>query len=221
LAQAKAGQSKAPELVRARVRAKVKLAVAGGAVAQGGRSERTVPLSAAKLPAWIAPVSGVLLAGGLMAGAVLWSRSSAPAPAQSEPVSSVVVVSPPPAASSPAAVVAPRQLLAAAVVVAQPGAAAPAPVTLPSAEHLRAEMRLLARAEAALRASDAKGALRVLAAHRAQYPEGQLRAEAEGLQLIAQCTLGREVAPQVSRYLQDSSNAVLQARLREACGVGK
>jgi hypothetical protein len=82
-------------------------------------------------------------------------------------------------------------------------------------------MRLLARAEAALRASDAKGALRVLAAHRAQYPEGQLRAEAEGLQLIAQCTLGREVAPQVSRYLQDSSNAVLQARLREACGVGK
>jgi hypothetical protein len=82
---------------------------------------------------------------------------------------------------------------------------------------LRAELELLARAEAALRRNDPRSALQELDAHDHQFRSGQLRDEREGLRLIAQCNLARDPGASLARYLQDYGDGVLHARVRAAC----
>lgn len=82
---------------------------------------------------------------------------------------------------------------------------------------LRAEMQLLARAEAALRANEPLSALAILEAHAREPSSGQLQGERAGLRLIAQCTLGRDPQSALARYLREHRDGVLQARIRVSC----
>lgn len=82
---------------------------------------------------------------------------------------------------------------------------------------LRAEMQLLARAEAALRANEPMSALSILETHARELRSGQLQGERDGLRLIAQCTLGRDPQSALTRYLREHRDGVLQARIRTSC----
>jgi hypothetical protein len=82
---------------------------------------------------------------------------------------------------------------------------------------LRAEMQLLGRAEAALRANEPLSALAILETHARELTSGQLRGELAGLRLIAQCTLGRDPQSALTRYLHEHRDGVLQARIRASC----
>jgi hypothetical protein len=84
-------------------------------------------------------------------------------------------------------------------------------------DDLRAEMNMLARAEAALRQHDPEAALHELRAHARTFRSGQLQAERTGLRLIALCMQGREPQTTLARYLNSSEDAVLRTRVREAC----
>lgn len=82
---------------------------------------------------------------------------------------------------------------------------------------LRAEMQLLAQAEAALRKNEPLAALSVLDAHARRFSSGQLKGERDGLRLIAQCALGRDPESALARYLREHGAGVLQARIRASC----
>ena len=82
---------------------------------------------------------------------------------------------------------------------------------------LRAEMQLLARAEAALRANEPRSALSILDAHASEFSSGQLQGERDGLRLIAHCALGRSSQSALARYLREHPDGVLQGRIRASC----
>lgn len=84
-------------------------------------------------------------------------------------------------------------------------------------DDLRAEMDWLARAEASLRKQDASAALQELGSGRERFAHGQLKAERDGLELIAKCMLGRDVSSELSRYIARTPDGVLVARARRAC----
>ena len=72
--------------------------------------------------------------------------------------------------------------------------AAPEPTTVepaPKTTTLAAEMRLLAKANSAMRAGNPSGALVVLDEHRSDYPSGQLAPERDYKRAVAMCELGR------------------------------
>ena len=82
---------------------------------------------------------------------------------------------------------------------------------------LRAEMEWLARAEAALRKGDAAAALTELRSGRVRFARGQLKAERQGLELIARCTLGEDVHATLAQYIANTPDGVLVDRARAAC----
>jgi hypothetical protein len=89
------------------------------------------------------------------------------------------------------------------------------------AGDLRAEMAVLQRAEAALRAGRSERALRETRAHRTLFPDGELREERQGLELIALCALERDVRKPLALYLALHPRPVLAPRVRIACNVDK
>jgi hypothetical protein len=222
LARAKLAQPRAPEGMRERVKCAVLGAVTeptpirNAAANSGARRIATAPWLTKP---WLA-VSMFMLAG---LGTVLSLSPSAKTPNTTtpRPDSLAAELAQPPLGAVPL----------------QPTAAQDEPLgqtpnaQLPAASHalseaqtpgsrtpdLRAEMAWLARAESYLRKRDPQAALRALEGQRERFEGGQLRAEREGLELIAQCMLGRAVAPALSRYLAGTPDGVLVARVRRAC----
>ena len=219
LERAKAAQPRAPEGMRERVRSAVLEAVAHpnsspGSEAGAARSSVTARWLAKP---WFSVT--LLMLSGLGLAGVMRVTSSAPPPKSTAPDPERLTTGPeqpPPGvpSSEPLAPAAPSQpsLQLSAASPERETSAAPAP-------DLRAEMAWLARAEAALRKRDPSTALRELEAQRARFEQGQLRAEREGLELIARCMLGRSVSPALASYLASAPDGVLVARVQRACRV--
>jgi hypothetical protein len=83
---------------------------------------------------------------------------------------------------------------------------------------LQAEMKLLQGASDAIAAHELSRARGLLGEHRKTFPQGQLRAEREGLLTLAACTQGGAAAQKQARlFLRKEPSAVLSARIRSAC----
>ncbi len=85
----------------------------------------------------------------------------------------------------------------------------PAPGPEPTSVGLRAEVALIDRATAALRADDAPAALAVLAEHAKRFPSGQLAGERRAYRAVALCTAG------------NTQQGRAEARLSRAAGPSK
>lgn len=201
LHQAKATQMRAPAGMKERVQSAVLDAVAttrtGSASGLPPRTQRRWAHRLMK--PWIAATLVTLASVGWW-GAVSVQHDSAAAPSggRTQTPAAMNATAETPPASSP------------------PPAAAPSSQSAPTSD-LRAEMAWLARAEATLRKRDPEAALRELRAGRDRFAHGQLQAEREGLELVAQCRLGRDVSSELSRYLAQTPDGVLVARARRAC----
>lgn len=233
LVHARAGQARASQALRARVKLQVEratYAADGGGIGGAERGSSSRP--------WFLPAVGTLLViSGLAVVAAVRPSAARPSSAVLEAVESP---RPQPVAARARADAAQATLPA---VVEQratqaPGSREPAEGSQPSAasevaprrparratpqpadsaEALRAEMQLLSRAEAALRADEPQQALEVLGTHAQRFRNGQLQQEHDGLRLIAQCALGRDPGAALARYSAKRSDAVLRARVLEAC----
>ena len=88
-------------------------------------------------------------------------------------------------------------------------------------DPLAAELALLERADAAVRAGDGSGALALLEAHRARFARGVLAAERETLAVEALCADGRveEARTRAQQLLASSPSSPHARRLRASCGA--
>lgn len=203
LARAKVGQRRASPDTRLRVRAAVSTAITAEA-SQPSAADANLPAGARR---WVARGLDTLMVLALSAAGVLVITALSLRLAPPEPRPAVgaprVEREQPPRAVAPAA----------PPTMQSP----PAPAT--AASDLLAEMKLLAAAEAALRANQPERAIDALRMHRAQFEHGQLREERTGLHLIARCALGQDVGGAVEKYLATAPHSVLRARVVEACGA--
>ena len=99
---------------------------------------------------------------------------------------------------------------------------APEPTTVqpaPRTTTLAAEMRLLAKANSAMRAGDPAGALRVLDEHRRDYPSGQLAPERDYKRAVATCELGRgeEARSIAAAFLRAHPKSPLRSKAESVC----
>jgi hypothetical protein len=99
-----------------------------------------------------------------------------------------------------------------------PGAS-PAPAVAPRQSSAAGELALIRAALTRLNAGDAPGALALLEAHAAGFPEGVMRDERVGLRAIALCTAGESEAGRAQQqlFLQRAPSSTLAARVRRAC----
>ena len=97
-----------------------------------------------------------------------------------------------------------------------------APHRAPAQPNLEAEVRLLADADAEVRARRYEAALHTLAAHARRFPRGALRQEREALRVLSLC--GTAASPRAlrerDRFLKSAPESVLTARVRAACDDG-
>jgi outer membrane protein assembly factor BamD (BamD/ComL family) len=89
-------------------------------------------------------------------------------------------------------------------------------------QGLRAEMTILQQASAALDRGELAQARSLLKTHRAQYPQGQLSEEQQGLEALTRCMAGDAGAQpsaqrSAQRYLKSAPQGVLAARVARAC----
>jgi hypothetical protein len=82
-----------------------------------------------------------------------------------------------------------------------------------------AEVTLLRRASAALRAGDPKGALAAVSEHAHRFPNGALAEERDTERIVALCALGRgdEAARAMERFKRSYPSSAHEARIRAAC----
>jgi hypothetical protein len=95
-----------------------------------------------------------------------------------------------------------------------------APPTAAAAESgLSAETRLLARAQRALHAGDARGALAFVDRHAAMFPHGELAQERDAARVFALCALGQraEARSAQERFLRTWPGSPLATRVESAC----
>lgn len=176
-----------------------------------------------------AAVVGLLAIGGL--AAARWGATLEPVPAASRLPAALptpaarrvatVEPTPLPAPTTPSAAAAASTTPARAArppAATAPPALAPAPA---SAAGLRAELLLLARAQAALRRGDGAAALSTLDA--APAGQSQLGAERATLRILALCALGRAVeAERVAAALERSEPGSLQRDvISRSCAGGE
>jgi hypothetical protein len=88
--------------------------------------------------------------------------------------------------------------------------------------HLAAEMALLHEVSQALNQGELARAQKLLREHQTRFSRGQLRAEREGLGVLAQC-MGHEAraSEQARLYLRRAPDGVLAARIENACATRK
>ena len=85
--------------------------------------------------------------------------------------------------------------------------------------HVDAELRLIAQADAELRAEHFDAALSTLALHARSFPKGALRDERAALRVLSLC--GKQPGPEAlrerERFLRTAPQSVLTARVNAAC----
>jgi hypothetical protein len=230
LAQAKAGQPRASQALRARVRANVQRAIAAAPATllaedlplKAANSAALANSSASKLPVWALPSLGAIAIMGAIAGYAAQRPVAHVAPVVQPKAAERVAVEPQaaPVETSPvdALLQPPSDADNVAVNTRRPRRSiTPRASTRAQDAELRAEMQLLARAEAALRNNEPQSALSILDTHARQHSSGQLQSERAGLRLIAQCALGRDPQSALDRYLREHRDGVLQGRIRASC----
>lgn len=218
----------------------VPLASAGGAapLASASSSVAAAATSASLAPkaAWLGGLGKALLSaaalGGLSVALWLGTNQSGPAPGPHALPSAAAVANAPalpsvveapsaaPAAESVASV-APESEPVALRAAARPktrAKLAPDSALAAPTDTLGAELILLGRAQAALRAGRSQEALSLAAQHRAQFPEGAMKQERMGVAALAQCALGG-ARDEAQAFLQLASGSPLAARVRKACGL--
>ena len=99
---------------------------------------------------------------------------------------------------------------------------APEPTTVepaPRTTTLAAEMRLLAKANSAMRAGKPSAALSVLDEHRRDYPNGQLAPERDYKRAVATCELGRvdEARSIAASFVRTHPKSPLRAKAESVC----
>jgi hypothetical protein len=95
--------------------------------------------------------------------------------------------------------------------------------TRPSPSRIADETRLLAQVQAALRAGNGAGALKLLAQYRREFGQGALVEEASAAEVFALCATGdRSRAERATlRFLSGYPNSPLQPRIESSCGMRK
>lgn len=111
----------------------------------------------------------------------------------------------------------PSKRNAAARKVAAVETETPAPTPAPST--LGQELKMLAEAQAALRAGAPERALALVVQHRASFPDGVMKEERQGIEALASCALGRDYRAQAEQFLRSAQSSPLAARVRKACGL--
>jgi hypothetical protein len=156
----------------------------------------------------------IVLAGAIAAIAYLGLRS----PGSSERPAPAIVQAPPPpppVAETPA-VIAPAPEPEPEIDPPPPIKRAPRP---PAADTLAAERALLAKANAAMRAGDADGALAILAEHQQRFPRGVLIEERSAAKVLALCAANRPADGTKARdaVLARWPHSVHATRVQAAC----
>ncbi|HEY0706722.1 MAG TPA: hypothetical protein VGG33_07995, partial [Polyangia bacterium] len=156
----------------------------------------------------------LVVAGGLMGGAVVWSTR--------------------PLSLPPATVMAPAAVPPVAPPVSQPPAIEDVPALAAPAEAPRAaqaqnqlarETALLAEVTVALRTGDPRRGLRLLDTYQRRFPAGVLREEMRGARILARCQLADASQPAAGASAREVARGFLRAypasplapRIRKAC----
>ena len=219
-------------------------ATTGGAAAAGASGSASVPGAAASASNglasiapkgfWLGGFGKALIGAAALAGVgMAWWLGAPPA----QPPS---VAARPAAPSAPVALATrelPAQVSATAEPAATPPASAPVPETArPSAkttlraksasaepkpaavpsDTLRAELALLGRAQAALRAGRFQEAFALASEHRRTFPEGVMKEERMGVAALAECALSPQRG-EAQAFLKQAASSPLAARVRKAC----
>ena len=100
-----------------------------------------------------------------------------------------------------------------------PALAASAPELEAPAGSVTAELALLAEAQRALRAGDARKALTLARQHREQFARGALAEERAGIETLARCKLGEQPEATARAFLAQAPSSPLAARVRKECGI--
>ncbi|HTJ42423.1 MAG TPA: hypothetical protein VL463_10035 [Kofleriaceae bacterium] len=230
----------------ARARARVRAAIAGGAVVASVASIAR-PAAAATSKATIIAASVAIAGAGAGIGWWATHRTHEPTPAIVAPepapraparatrviddaphttiVPSITVTPlPAPVATAPRHKSSPR---AEEPVVAPPPAPPPPDVSVvdtpavdpPAIDPLARELARVRDADAALRAGDAAGALAIVRASRDEDPDGQLAAELAAIEIDALCALDRtgDAATAAAAFHRRWPRSTLGARVRASC----
>ena len=215
---------------RERVRARVLAAIAAGAAtsAAGGKAAASAAGGGGAAGGAVT-IKMALLAiavAGVAAGAYvgLRSKSSGPAPvAVPEPEPAPSIAPPPVEPTTPAVVDEAIEIAAEDVPdvpSARPHPRKPErPPALSPADSLREERALIARASDALRAGDARAALKAVSEHQRRFPDGLLIEERSAARVQALCAAGRTADGASAReaFLARWPRSVHAAKVRAAC----
>ena len=183
----------------------------GAGLAADGMSGAAQASGAAK--ATLFKISAALVGLGVAGGGLFYALRPEPPPAPtavSAPAKPVPVVTPPVAPAPDPAPVVPQ---------AEP-AQKRSPAASRSADNLAAEVAILSRASAELRAGRAALALKALEEHQREFPGGVLAQERSAARIQALCALGRtkEAQSELARLSRTSPSSPHVARARKACG---
>jgi hypothetical protein len=219
-----------PDGARARVRRNVALVVTGAA-AGSTASQTSAQWSAFKGALWTGAAAKLrllacvaVLAGG---GALLLRQSASGTAASRKPAPTQLSVPQPSAAPTLASDSTPSSDTEAAPAPAEAAVRVQQQRVEPktskrldadSHTHLGAEMALLHEVSQALNQHELTRARSLLREHQARFAHGQLRAEREGLGVLAQCMAHAPHASEQARnYLRRAPDGVLAARIEGAC----
>lgn len=84
---------------------------------------------------------------------------------------------------------------------------------------LSAELRLLARAQRALRSGEASEALALAHEHAERFPDGALGEERAGIEALARCMLGDRSQAAARSFLARAPSSPLSTRVRKECEI--
>lgn len=177
-------------------------------------------------------VAALAVVGAVGAGVAQWTQPDPP-PRVEAPIETSTPTQHPPSAAGvaaplPAVTPAPTAVPEASTVTATPPIAGvqrprvsprPAAPEVPvSASTLAEEARLVGSMWKAIDRGDAKAALPLAAQHRARFPEGELRLEAQAAGVAARCILGRAINLTELQALRRGASTSVANRLTAACG---
>jgi hypothetical protein len=143
-----------------------------------------------------------------------------PAPSlDADPVLPVDALPIAPPREAPRARLAPSRPAVSPAITAPAAAPVPAAAAAPSSATSGEEAALAFAIDAALRAGDSAGALRLASDHQRRFPRGVLTEEREGARVVAQCMSGARSPAAAASFLSAHPRSPMRARIVAACGT--